>query len=163
MFALNFTTMQSLKFTNAEAIQYADLVKGEVTFRMRVVEGPASGDNKEIGLKSLNKGAGIYFDILDDDFNAVVEDGLTGLTNSFPITWEPGVFDSLIATDYTIRWEAGMARFFINGVNVATVPFSDYDLDLASTPMSIYVKNQSGVGDDMYIDYIEAKGFQSYL
>lgn len=153
--------MYSLKFNNAEAIQYADLVKGEVTFSMRVAAAPAAGQDREFGLKSLNKGSGIYFQVDGADFNAVVVDGESGGIISYPLTWAVGTFDSLIANTYTIQWEAGLAKFFINGTNVVTLPFSDYDIVLASTPMSVYVKNQSG--DDMYIDYIEGKGIQSYI
>lgn len=147
-----------LVFNTAAAAQNIDLMKGDFRFAIVVPTDPTAGDSRKFGLYSSNKGSGIYFEISGTTFQAVAIDGVTGESTEESITWE----SSWTGTKRVFRiiWQAGMAHFYVDGTKKATIAFSDEDLDLASTPMRVYIKNDNA--DDMLVGYIECVGVQSY-
>jgi hypothetical protein len=114
---------------------------------------PTSGDDKEFGLQSLNKGAYLKFDITDAVFKIQASDGTTTseATVSFVTGWEGA------DTVYRIKWESGRAEFYVAGQKVGTltgdsIPFG---------PMSIWADNNDA--DNLDIKLVEGKSIQGYI
>lgn len=152
-----------LKFTSATAIQYADFTTGTIKINAVAPVDPVSAQDKKWGVYSHAKQAGIYFEITGTTFRAVATstaDGQNTVIATSTIDWNAAWTG--VEVIYEIRWEAGMAKFFINGVRVATIAFSDTtNLVLANTPMSIYVHN--GNADVLLIGFVEATGVLKYV
>lgn len=144
-------------------IQYADFTTGTVAINAVVPLAPVAAQDKKWGVYSNAKEAGLYFEITGTTFRAVATstaDGQNTVTATSNITWNSDWLG--VEVIYKIRWEAGLALFFINGVRVATIAFSDTaDLVLANTPMSLYVHN--GNSDKLLIGYIEATNLGAYI
>jgi hypothetical protein len=152
-----------LTFNTATAIQYADFTTGTINMNVVVPVNPVAGQDKKWGVYSHAKQAGLYFEITGTTLRAVAtatEDGQTTVSDTETITWNTDWEG--VEVLFKIKWEAGMAKFFINKTKVATIAFSDTDgLVLANTPMSLYIHN--GNADDLLIGYIEATGVLKYI
>ena len=140
-----------LRLSLASIVHYGDLWRGDVTLNLNVPV-PASGARKSFGLKQLNKGAYLVFDITDTTFSAKSSDGTT--STSVTITWQSAW--SSASTDFRIKWEAGLATFFVGGIWQAAIS----DVSISGDPMSIYLNN--GNVDVITLKYIEAKGIQTF-
>jgi hypothetical protein len=155
-----------LVFNNAEAVHYGDIVQGELTLSLIIPSFGELSDRRSFGFRHPAKRrngfgedeiAGIYFDIVGDLFKVCAR-GVNGEPDQMD---EPIIGTSWInqPTRFGIRWEAGQARFLMDGVVIYTLGLGD--VGLASTPMSVFVKN--GNSDDMLLSYLEVKGAQSYV
>jgi hypothetical protein len=142
---------------NAAVEGATPLNKGEFRTRLVIPAVPTAGDERFWGFSYLStdsRDAGIYFEIEDDEFSArVVDDssaaGEQKVVLDFPAAW------ATAKKDYRITWGAGMARFYIDGTEVAVIPF--VDMDLTKVELRTIIKN--GNTDDMVADYIEYRSF----
>jgi len=146
-----------LRLNEAGVIHLKDLLRGEFTFGVIVPADPTSGDSRQIGLTQIGKDVYAYFDITDTVFSAKTSDG----TNSKSVTLDWDSDWSTATTDFTIRWEAGLVMFFINGTCVATISNNGDTTYVPNDVMSLYIANAGS--DNMDVAYVEAKGVQSYV
>ena len=149
-----------LSLTNASILHFADLFRGDVSFKINIAE-PTAGDDRKIGLTEYNQGSFLYFKIADDVLTAESSDGTT--TKSVVIPWNSDWTSA--DTVFRIKWEAGMATFFIGGQFKVTLNDAS-SLDVPTTvipggPLSLYVDNV-GAGA-LLVSYIEVLGVQSAI
>lgn len=141
-----------LRLSLASIVHYSDIWRGDITMNLNVPV-PASGSRKSFGLVQLNKNAYLYFDITNTTFSAKTSDGTT--SSSSTITWQTTW--SSTNTDFRIKWEAGLAKFFVGGIQQAAIS----DASIPGDPMSFYVNN--GNVDTITLKYIQAKGIQTFF
>lgn len=141
-----------LRLSLASVVHYSDLWRGDVTMNLNIPV-PAAGARKSFGLIQLNKNAYLYFDITNTTFSAKTSDGTS--TNSASITWQSAW--SSTNTDFRIKWEAGIAKFFVGGVQQAAIS----DASIPGDPLSFYLNN--GNTDTVTLKYIQAKGIQTFF
>ena len=143
----------NIKLTGSGIIHYGDCYRGQFQFKINVPTVPTAGDNRKIGLANLGTGAYIYFSTDGATFKAETGNA-DGDTASTPITWD----SSWTAANaiYTVRWEGGTAKFFVNEVQVAVIT----DKSVTGDTLSLYVAN--GNNDSMTIAAITCKGIQTY-
>lgn len=147
-----------LKLDGAGILHFADLLRGDASFSVSMAA-PAAGDDAKIGLTEYNKGAYLYFKVADDVLTAECSDGTT--IKSVVIPWVADWTDT--DTVFRIKWEAGMATFFIGGqlkvtmndLSVLDIP----DTVIPGDPMSLYIFNNSAA--PLLINYIEVLAIQS--
>lgn len=150
-----------LVITKGAILHYGDIVRGDVVFSLNM-PAPVFDDNVTIGLTQYNKGAYLYFKVDDGVLTAEVSDGVTS-TSSAAIAWDTAWTST--DTEFRIKWEAGMASFFIDGKLKAV--FNDtYALGVPTTiipgcPMSLYMANDSV--SSVLLDYITVKGIQGFV
>jgi hypothetical protein len=147
-----------LSLDGAAILHYADLLRGDASFCLNM-PAPAAGDDTKFGLTEYNKGAYLYFKIADDVLTAECSDGTT--TESTVIDWVADWTDT--DTVFRIKWEAGVATFFIGGQQKVALT-NNYDLDvpdivIPGDPMSLYLKGGSATA--LLVKYIEVMGVQS--
>lgn len=141
-----------LDLQNSTIIHYADILRGDAVFSLNI-PAPSVGDSRQVGFIHYNKGAYIYFNILNDVLTAATSNGTT--SNSVAITWQDAWTD--VDTEFRIKWEAGTATFFIGGAQQAIIS----DVTVPGDPLSLYLSNSSP--DGWFLDYIIVKSIQSYL
>lgn len=138
---------------NASAIyHYGDILRGDITMLLYVPTAPTSGDSRVFGLYHYGKGSYLTFNISGTTFTASSSDGTN--TNSVAITWQSSW--TAAYTKFRIKWEAGLAHFFVGGVQQAVIS----DTSITGGPMSLYIANNNA--DNLNLQYIDAKGIQSY-
>ena len=142
-----------LKLTNSATIHYADIIRCEIVFNLSIPAAPAAGASRSFGLQLLNKGAYILFDITDTVFSAKTSDGTN--SSSSAITWQSSW--TAATAQYRIVWEAGTAKFYVNGTFQAAIT----DVSVVGDPMSVYLEN--GMADSLSVSYIVVKGIQYYI
>lgn len=141
-----------LRLSLASVVHYSDIWRGDITMNLNIPV-PASGTRKSFGLIQLNKNTYLYFDITNTIFSAKTSNGST--TNSVTITWQSDW--SSVNTDFRIKWEAGLAKFFVGGVQQAAIS----DASIPGDPLSFYINN--GNVDTITLKYIQAKGIQTFF
>lgn len=141
-----------LDLNNTAIIHYGDILRGDVAISLVIPSSPAGGDNRSFGLYSLNRGAYAIFNFSGTTFQAKTSDGTT--TTSSAITWNSSWNSTSV--EYRIKWEAGTARFYINGNQLAVIS----DISVTGDPLSIYIANENA--DTVKLSYINAKGIQSF-
>lgn len=134
----------------ASMIHYGDITKGDVRINTIFPLAPESGQRKKVGLFTAQNQNGIYFEVSGAVFQAVVSDGDSGVSDSEAITWVDEWTDNEI--ELRIIWSAGRAKFLIDGVVKAEIPFES-SIVLANQPMSVYAQNANA--DDLYIGRID--------
>jgi hypothetical protein len=140
--------------SNDSIRHYGDILRGDFVFGMNFATGPATYASKIWGLNQANKGNCLTFNINGTTFSANSSDG-NGNTNSVVITWQNAW--TLTDTEFRIRWEAGLAHFYVGGSLQAVIS----DISITGEPMSLYLSNANSIG--MLMKYIEAKAIQSYF
>jgi len=145
-----------LTFNADTAIQYGQFTGGSASFSTIFPNPPTAGEDKKIGLFSQAKGAGIYFHLNGTAFNAVATDGTN--TKTVEITWGDWEDTEPI---FLIRWEAGLAHFYIAGTKVAMIAFADENILLANTPLALYISNANS--DELRVGFIEVTNAGSYI
>lgn len=148
-----------LVFNNAEAIQYADLLKGDLRMNVVIPNSPSTSDVRRWGFYSLSKQSGAYFEITGTMFQAKVYDGANGTSNTVAITWDADWEGEDII--YRIKWSAGRAVFYMDGVQKADIALEDEGVVLANSPLSVYVQNATA--DNMLVGNIDVVNVQTYL
>ena len=141
-----------LILNTATSIHFADVLRGQYTFSVNVPSAPSAGHSRSFGLYHPGKGAYALFDVTGSVFSVKTSDGSN--SSSTTITWDSAWTAANI--EYAIRWEPGTAKFFVNGVRVATIS----DISVVGVPMSLYVSNNTW--DDLSLAYIDCVGLQSY-
>lgn len=142
-----------LLLNGAATIHYGDCVRGEFLMRMIIPTAPAAGNGRSWGLRSINLGAYIYFNIGASTFSAETSDG-NGNNDSVVLTWNTAWNN--VPVDFRIRWEAGTAKFFINNTQVAACT----DISITGQPLSLFLSNETS--DNMYLSTVTARGIQFY-
>lgn len=142
-----------LRAPNSIIIHYADVVKGDFTFNLNVPDSPGGNDGRIIGLYQPNRQAYIVFTIGDTLTGDASNGTNTATTGTMP--WDSNW--NGVNTDFAIRWEAGTAKFFINGTQVGCIT----DVAVPAGPLSLYVADISL--NPMSIGDISAQSVQSYV
>lgn len=148
-----------LVFNAAEAIQYADVVKGTYYFEAVIPTAPTASDVRIWGLYSKNRDLGLYFEITGTTFRAVVKDGNKDKIVTSEMTFETSWVG--VPIEYKIIWDAGSAEFYVDRVHKCTLSFADDDIALATEPLSLYIRN--GNSDNMLVGTMVAKNVFQYL
>lgn len=136
-----------------DAIGLGDISKGDILFDVVIPSAPSTGSNREIGLWSPSKDASILFNIIQDSFYVSVSDG-TVETTSDAIDWESEWTGARLTL--RIRWDAGLVKFYINGVRRATLSGDN----IPHGPLSLYFSDASD--DNMVIKNIQVLGTYQY-
>lgn len=138
---------------HGEIIHYGDIMKGMFEFNLNIPSGPGTGDVRLFGLYQPSANTYLYFSI-GATMKAMASDG-EGHTSEQAITWSADWAGSDI--EYVIKWEAGSARFYINGTQVAILSGDSIPRD----PMSLYILDDSD--DNMTVGDIDALGIHFFL
>lgn len=136
-----------LRFTSAAGIHYGDILRGEATFALAIPSSPSAGEDRRWGFYGANSTEFIGFNISGSTFVAQVD---TATTVSTTLTWNTD-WDAAEVL-WKIVWEPGIAKFYINGVNVATISESTTvaaPLAMPKGPLSLYVQNQEADNMDL--------------
>lgn len=141
----------TLSLSDSSIIHYGDILRGDAVFNLNLSV-PTLGDDKRFGFRQYNKNAYIYFDISDNVFSVKTSDGTND--NSTTLTWVSDWTDT--DTEFRVKWEAGTAKFYINGNLYATIS----DISVPGCPLSVYAENMSD--SSTLISFIEVTGIQSY-
>lgn len=147
-----------LEITSGAISHYADILKGDITFNLKAPSDPTDM-NCLIGLYQPSSGAFIVFDF-SGGLTASVSNG-TNTINSSSIAWDSNWTGAKV--DFRILWEAGIIKFFIAGVKVATIT-DDPTLNLSGIyipagPLALYAFDNSV--NPMSIGAIDVRGAQS--
>ena len=149
-----------LSLTNAECIHFADLLPGDATFSVNMAE-PAAGFDTEFGFYgSPQQQSFLVFRVVDDVLTAEISNGTQ--TSSTVIDWDTAWNNT--PTEFRIKWEAGMATFFIGGVqkvcvtDVEAIDKGD-DIIIPNSPLSLDLYTDGG--ETLLVNYIIVKTIQS--
>ncbi len=112
-----------------------------------------SGDNKILGLISLNKDIKAVFHIYGNELRCITKDE-DGVTTTSIIPWVSAW--SSTAAIWTIRWQGQGVAFYINENQVSV-----HSGDIPNGPMSVYINNTDS--DNLLLSYVEGSGIESYL
>ena len=137
-----------------EIIHYADFLKGDISFNVNVPSTPAAGDSRLFGVSAPNTVAYIRFSI-DDTLTCQTSDGTT-TTESASLPWNATLWNG-VNVEFRIRWEAGSAKFFINGTQVHAVS----DASVPHGVLSLYMFDNSASA--MTVGDINVRGTQSFV
>lgn len=143
-----------LTLKGAAIIHYADVKKGEYNFNLNIPDAPGGDDGRVFGLYAPNSGAFIVFQI-GSILSGEVADGLGNSQTTGSILWDSAWQGANI--NFKIRWEAGTAKFFIQGTQVGAIT----DVAVPAGPLSLYVTDFS-VGA-MSVGDVSAVGIQEYV
>lgn len=137
-----------------EAIHYADILKGDISFNVNVPIAPiANGDARYFGVSAPNTSAYIRFAIASGTLTCQTSDGIT-TTTSASIAWDTNWTAANIV--YKIRWEPGTAKFSINGTQVYSVT----DASVPAGPLALYLSDNSA--SSMSVGDMNVRGTQSF-
>lgn len=145
-------TNNRLVLSNAAIIHYGDILRADAFFNFNT-PAPAVGLSKRFGFYQPNLNAYAYFNISGAIFTAECSNGTTTTTST--ITWQSDWTNT--NTEFRVKWESGIATFFVDGIQQAQIS----DASVSGDPMSIYVTNESN--DSLLLNYVDVKQIQSYL
>jgi hypothetical protein len=143
----------SLMLQQASIIHYGDILRGEVNFRVAVPNSPAGGEARTWGLYNLGSGAYVAFNIAGEVFSAIVSNGTDSASST--IDWQSSWAG--VEVEYRIVWEAGTAKFYVNGVRQAAIT----NVAVYGKPLSLYVTNENS--DQMSVGNIAVAAHSFYL
>lgn len=157
VFGTPYVSGGSLYVDQAATIHRGDCLRGTFTLNLNVPNSPTGGESRRWGMYSINTGAYAWFAIEDETFYAQTSDGGSN-SSSTAIEWSDGVSETWNGNDieYAIRWEAGIARFFVNGTLRATLSGAS----IPYYPLAIYFSNSNT--DGFAVKYVAAQGVQSF-
>jgi len=147
-----YVTGGKLRLDKSEIIHYGDILRGDFYFSVKL-QTPAIDDNIKIGLIQYSKNAYLYFKIDQGVLTAETSNGVN--TTSQVIDWVSDWSDT--DTEFRIRWEAGMATFYIGG----QFKYRVSDITVPNVPLSFYLASDST--NIFLLDYILGKSIQSFL
>ncbi len=145
----------NLVLQNSAIIHYADLLRGQFSFNLNIPSAPTAGQARSWGLRQINKGSYIYFQISDTNFTANTANGY-GNTTSVAILGGWSSAWTSANTEFRIKWEGGTAKFYINQVQVAVIT----DNTITGESLSLYASN--GGSDNFAIVDISCVGIQGF-
>jgi len=149
-----------LSLTNAGILHFADLTRGDASFAITMAA-PVAGDSAKIGFIEYNKGAFLYFNVTDDVLTVESSNGT--ISSTTVVDWNSDWTNT--KTVFRIKWEAGMATFYIGSQFKLTLS-DTYVLEIPTVlipgdSMSLYVDKPSAGA--LLVSYIEAMGVQSSI
>lgn len=153
LYGLPSVVSNQLVLNEASCVHFADIYRGQFTFNVNIPVAPTAGQTRSFGLYGVSRDSYIIFNISDTVFSAKTSDGVN--SSSSVITWDSAWTATNL--EFSIRWEGGTAKFFVNGNQMAAIS----DISVPGHPLSLYASNNTF--DDMTIKYIEAQGIQTYL
>lgn len=134
-------------------VHYADFLKGDISFNVNVPSAPAEGDARLFGVAALNTVAYIRFSV-GADLTCQASDGVnTTVTSAIP--WNSDWTGANVV--FRIRWEAGTAKFFVDGAQVGVIS----DSSVPHGPMSLYLFDNSNSA--MTVGDMNVRGTQSFV
>lgn len=135
------------------AVHYADIQKGDISFNLNIPSAPGADAGRFVGLQALNQAAYVRFSF-GSVLTAQTSDGVNSTTSS-AIVWDNSWTSANV--EFRIRWEAGTAKFFIAGTQVAVIS----DSSVPNGPLSFYLYDDSAL--PMTVGDINARGMQSFV
>lgn len=141
-----------LDFKASGALHYGDILRGDAYFGINM-PAPVAGADHKFGFIQYHKNAYLYFKVSGIVFSAEASDGTT--TSSSVIEWQSDWTDADV--EFRVLWEAGTAKFYVNGNLQATLE----GVSVPGDPLSLYFANATMVSS--YINYIDVKQIQSYM
>jgi len=141
-----------LKLDNASVIHFADMLRADATFSVKVST-PVAGDASKFGFYDLNQLCGLGFEIADDVF--IAKSFTPEKTTSTTLVWDTAWNN--INTQFGIIWEAGRVIFKINGATVATIS----DTSVPNSALNLYLISTSA--NALNLKYINVKGVQNLI
>lgn len=141
------------------AIHYVDCVKGEIKFNVKIPVAPGVDANRFFGVSNGLATKYICFAINNDltcQTRNVLPDGSVVESESSAIQWNSDWTNAADGIEFGIRWEAGTAKFFIDGTQVYAIS----DASIPYGPLSLYIADESG--SPMTFGTIEVLGTNSY-
>lgn len=134
-------------------IHYADFLKGDISFSVNVPDVPGANDGRFFGLSDASGLSYIRFQI-GEILTCATSNGVT-TTQSSSIEWNSSWTSANI--EFRIIWEAGGAKFMINGTEVYEIS----DGSVPYGPLSLYLSDSSASA--MTIGVISVRGTQSFV
>jgi hypothetical protein len=152
-------TNNRLSLTSAVILHFADLIRGEAAFNIKI-SAPTAGDDKKFGFIEYSKGAYLYFKVAGAVLTAECSDGTTVKTTA--IDWVSDWTNT--NTEFKIKWEAGVATFSIGGqlkvqLTTSYTTVGVPDTVIPGDPMCLYLS--AGDADILLLNYIDVKGVES--
>lgn len=142
-----------LSVDSGSAIHYGDILKGDISFNVNVPVVPGVTESRSFGLSAPNTSAYILFAI-GSTLICRTSDGTTSV-DSAAIAWDPNWTSANIV--FRIRWEAGTAKFFINGSQVYAITGDS----VPAGPLSLYLQDDSATA--MSFGDFNIRGTQSFV
>lgn len=137
-----------------EIAHYADFVKGDITMRITIPSAPgAGGGTRRYGVYALSADAYLLFSF-GGTLTVIASDGVTTSTSE-AINWDSSL--NGVEARFRIVWDSGLAKFYINESNVATLSGAS----IPHGPLSLYANDDSA--DASQVGAIDVRGMQSYI
>lgn len=142
-----------LVLLNATGIMYYDCGKGCLSFTLNVPTDASGGMVRQWGLKSGDDY--VLFDVSGGTFQAKTAALRATSTGSSTITWDSAW--TSVDTTFMIRWEAGIATFYVNNIQRAQIS----DASIPYGPLSPFVTSN---GADLFlIKSVVGQGHQTLI
>jgi hypothetical protein len=148
------TVSNKIRLNSVTIVSKHQYLRGKFTFGLTMASAPASGENKEFGLKSqaiASARNAAYFQILGTVVNAVTI-GSSGTVTTTALNQT--AIDAITWTtnnDFSIFWQRNRVVFAINGITVADI--TDRNLVPQNTVLPVYIANN--VADNESLSYLE--------
>ncbi len=149
-----------LEINSSTIYHYGDCVRGDFVINLNIPNAPKNGDSRIFGLYSYSQGAYLIFNITNAVFSAQANDATN--TNTTNITWQSAWTGT--NTEFRIKWEPGLAYFYVGGAWQATISTSSATGNptcIPGGPMALYISNSNS--DNLNMEYIRAQGIQSFF
>ena len=142
-----------LVLLNGSGYMFYDCGKGSISYVLNIPHDPTDFSARQWGLRSGEDY--VLFDFSGGTFQAISASTRGTRTASSVIAWDSTWTQT--DTTFMIRWEAGMATFYINGIVRAVLS----DASIPYGPMSPFVHNN---GADLFmIESVVGQGLQSLI
>lgn len=138
----------NLILNSSSIVHYADMYQARIVFDMIFPTLPTVGDIRFVGLAQLSPDLRVGF-FFEDNAVFAQSQSDTGTTN-VPLEWNDAWVSTPIKLE--IRWRGFEAKFYIEGIKVATI--NALDNGLVYRPTSLYIQNQNA--DNLEIVAINA-------
>jgi len=147
-----FQTGGYLTILNARGVMYYDCGKGCLSFTLNIPNDPSEED-RQWGFKASSDY--VLFDISNNALHAQTNSIVGQKTTSVTIPWDTAWTGADVT--FMIRWEAGIATFYINGIVRAQIS----DSSIPCGPMSPYIFSDGG--DLFLLQSVVGQGLQTLV
>ena len=145
--------INTIPATGGSIIHYTDFKKGDINLNVNVPSTPSIGDIRDFGLSSSDSKNYIKFTIRSNTFKCATSNGGT-IVLSDELEWNSTDWNGE-NINFQIIWEAGTAKFLIEGSNVYTVTGKS----IPTGPLSLFLYDNSP--DDITVGEMSIRGAQS--
>ncbi|MCK9369585.1 hypothetical protein M0R04_06730 [Candidatus Dojkabacteria bacterium] len=148
------TVSNKIRLNSVTIVSKHQYLRGKFTFGLTMASAPASGDNKEFGLKNqaiATARNAAYFQISGATVNAITV-GPTGTVTTTALNQT--AIDAITWTtnnDFSIFWQRNRVIFAVNGITVADI--TDRNLVPQNIVLPVYIANN--VADNESLSYVE--------